>query len=218
MARHIYTYVHPTSPKDLAAACRALENDGVIAYPTDVNWALGCDPASKKALDKIRLLKPYHPKEQPFSLMCDSLGMVSTVAHIENFAYRLIKKALPGRYTFILNRTHDLPRQIEDKRKNVGVRVPDSPLLLDLIKAFGKPIATTSLQATTPDQDIGEKPLTFGYEIDAAFGHGLDIILDLGEELLPDETTIIDFSDGRIEVVREGRGCLKNFESFIDEN
>jgi len=208
MTQHIYTYINPTSARDLSVACRALENDGVIAYPTDVNWAFGCKPSSRKAMEKIRSLKPFHPKEQPFSLLCNSLSMIASVAHIENFSYRLIKRALPGPYTFILNRTHDLPRQIKDKRKTVGVRIPDSPLLSDLIEMFGGPIATTSL----PGQGEGEKPLTFGYEIESLYGHGIDVILDLGDEVHGNETTIVDFTDGTVLVRREGIGCLKMFE------
>lgn len=207
MAKHVYTYIDPTSKRDLDEACGILANHGVIAYPTDVNWAFGCDAASSQAMAKIRLLKPHHPKEQPFSLLCGSVSMVAAVAYIENFAYRLIKKVLPGPYTFIMKRTHDLPRQIKDKRKLVGIRVPDSPLLLDLVNLYEKPIATTSLPIL-----VGQDPITFGYEIEEKYGHGIDLILDLGEQLFPAETNIIDLSEGQVRIVRRGVGDLTIFE------
>ena len=212
MAKHIYTYVNPSSERDLAQACKVLENDGVIAYPTDVNWAFGCDASSRKAIARIRQLKPHHPREQPFSLLCNSISMVASVGYIENSAYRLLKKCLPGPYTLLLQRTHDLPRQIKDKRKIVGVRVPDCPLLLDLVGAYGKPIATTSMPCY---EQKDKKPATYGFEVEEQYGHGIDLILDLGEEMHPNETSIVDMSDdsgGKI--IRVGSGDISLFERF----
>ena len=208
MAKHIYTYVDPCSPKHLDQACRFLEDDGVIAYPTDVNWAFGCKPSSKKAMERIRRLKPHHPKEQPFSLLCNSLSMVASVANVDHVAYRLLKKSLPGPYTFIMKRHHELPKQIKDKRKNVGVRVPQAPLVLGLIEHFGGPLATTSMPAPSPEEAV----IVFGYQVEERYGHGIDLILDLGEEVPPQETTIVDFSEGDIEVVREGLGPTELFK------
>lgn len=211
LAKHLYTYQNPTSKRDLQAACEALSQDGVIAYPTDVNWAFGCDPSSKKAMEKIRLLKPNHPKEQPFTLLCSSIQMVASVAHIENSSYRVLKRSLPGPYTFLLKRTHDLPRQIKDKRKIVGVRVPLSPLLTDLIEMFGKPIASSSLPE---DTGAPKKTITFGYELDEVYGHGLNLILDLGEEVHPNLTSVVDLTEGSGRVLRLGCGDLQLFERF----
>lgn len=217
MARHIYTYINPTSERDLLEACRVLDNDGILAYPTDVNWALGCNAASKKAINKLYVLKAEHPKGQAFSLLCDSLSMVASVAYIENFAYRIIRRALPGPYTFLLQRNHDLPRKIKDMRKVVGIRIPDSPLLLDLIRMFGKPLITTSMPPGPAFSEGDQQYLTFGYQINEAFGHAIDLILDLGEEIQPDETTIIDLSTTAIKIIRQGKGLTAEFESIDNE-
>ncbi len=106
MAKHLYTYVNPTSDKHIAQACDYLRNEGVIAYPSDVNWAIAWDPGCKKALDKVRVLKPFHPKEQSFSLLCDSFTMISKVGYLEANHYRLLKKVLPGPYTILLKKNH----------------------------------------------------------------------------------------------------------------
>ena len=116
MATHLYTYVKPTSKKDLEKACQVLRDGGTIAYPTDVNWAVGCDPTQKKAITTIQRIKSVHPKEQPFSLMCNSLSMVSQVCTVETAAFRLLKKILPGPYTVLLPRHKTLFRQINSLR------------------------------------------------------------------------------------------------------
>jgi len=216
-AEHIYTYVNPTSDRDLEKTCAVLENGGIIAYPTDVNWAFGCDAANGKAIDRIRQLKPTHPKEQPFSLICDSMSMASTVGNIEHTAFRVLRKAWPGPYTIILSRTRNLPRQIKDRRMVVGVRVPDSPLILAIVKQFGRPLATTSVpmvSAFTQDESNPELP-RFGYQVQEVFGHALDLVLDLGDEVPALETTIIDFSSGIPEIVREGAGDSSIFRALM---
>ena len=119
MAKLLYTHIDPCNKKHLSKACHILKNDGVIAYPSDVNWAMGCHPKSSKAILRMQKMKPLHPKDQPFSLLCDSIGMVSKVAYFENSSYRLLRKALPGPYTIILERNKLLPRQIKDKRRAV---------------------------------------------------------------------------------------------------
>lgn len=199
LAEHIYTYINPTSKKHLEQACCALEKGGVIAYPTDVNWAIGCDPSKPKALKRMFALKPSHPKEQPFSLICNSLSMLAQVAFLDQSAYRMLKKALPGPYTLLLLPQKKLARQFKDKRKVVGVRVPDSPLLLDLIELYGKPLVTSSLV-------FPERTFFYGTEVHDAFGHCLDLILDLGEEVVAYETSIVDLTEGTPEIIRQGKG------------
>lgn len=211
MAKILYTYTNPTSKRDLEEACKSLRNDGVIAYPTDVNWAFGCDPSSKKAIEKIRLLKPHHPKEQPFSFLCDSISMAATIADLDQYAFTTLKRICPGPYTALLKRSRSFPRQMKDNRKLVGVRIPNSPLLLDLVKMFGSPIATTSI----PYEKFEEKKNTneqfqhFGYEVDELYGHLLDLVLDLGQPIAANETTVIDLSEGELILVRQGLGSLK---------
>jgi tRNA threonylcarbamoyl adenosine modification protein (Sua5/YciO/YrdC/YwlC family) len=206
MAEHLYTYINPTSEKDLDRVCRLLERDGVIAYPMDHNWAFGCDAGSVKALDRIRRLKPTHPKDRPFSLICSDISMAANVATIDNNQYRVLKKCWPGPYTVILKRARNLVRQIKDKRQVVGVRIPESPLIRDLVTRLGKPLATTSV----PELADGEIP-KFGYQIIEEFGHGIDLLMDLGDELPGLESTVIDFSEDEPVVVRPGVGDPEQF-------
>ncbi len=215
LAKILYTYTNPTSKRDIEEACNVLHNDGVLAYPTDVNWAFGCDPNSKKALEKIRLLKPHHPKEQPFSFLCDSISMAATIAELDQFAFSTLKRISPGPYTALLKRNRSFPRQMKDNRKLVGVRIPNSPLLLDLVKAFGKPIATTSIpyEIFEEKRTSSEQFQHFGYEVDEVYGHLLDLILDLGQAIPANETTVIDLSEGEIILVRQGLGAFKEFKN-----
>ncbi len=205
MAQHLYTYINPLSEKHLRLALEVFSRDGIIAYPTDVNWAVGCDASNVKAIKRIQQLKSHHPKEQPFSLLCDSLSMVAQIALVEQPTYRFLRKILPGPYTILLPSNRSLPKLINDKRKSVGIRIPQCPLLLGLIAVLQKPILTSSLSSV-------EEPLRWGYEVDAHFGHQLDLILDLGEEVIPGETSIVDFSSGEPHVVRVGIGDVSMFD------
>jgi len=208
LASHVFTYIDPPCEKDIAQACRVLESGGIIAYPTDVNWAVGCDASNVKAIDKIRSLKASENSDRPFSLICDSLSMASDFATIDGNHYRLLRKALPGPFTFLLKRSKNLARQINDKRKIVGIRIPKSPLVLELVEKFGRPLATSSL-TSDPNSDLSAP--TFGYQVEELFGHGMDMILDLGDEVLFRETSIIDLSDGEPELIRRGEGDLSIF-------
>lgn len=201
MAEHLYTFINPTAERHLSKVCRILEADGVIAYPMDVNWAFGCDAGSPKALERIRRLKPTHPKEQPFSLICSDISMAASVGNIDNHQYRVLKKCWPGPYTVILKRHRSLPRQIKDKRPVVGVRIPESPLMRDLVKMWGKPLATTSVPLLS-DGTMAK----MGYQVFDEFGHGIDLLLDLGEELPGLDSTVIDFTEEQPILVREGVG------------
>lgn len=200
MAKIRYTYVKPTVKNHLEEACNILNNGGVIAYPTDVNWAFGCSPNNKEALGRLRLLKPNHPKERPFTLVFNGISMLSKYVEIDNFSYRVLKSVFPGKYTVILKRGSLFPKQMKDKRKEVGVRIPKSPLLFDLISLFGKPLVTSSV----PDEGLGQQ--LYGYDIDSLYGNSLDLIFDLGLPVTSFETTIIDICSGEVSIVREGSG------------
>lgn len=208
MAKHIYTYINPLVEKHINAVLDVLANDGIIAYPTDVNWAVGCDATNVKAIRKIQALKSLHPKEQPFSLLCDSLSMVAQFATIEQSAYRYLRKILPGPYTIILPSNKALPKILHDKRKSVGIRIPNCPLILGIIAALQKPLLTSSLPH---GESSSEEAIRYGYTIEERFGHQIDLILDLGEEVIPGETSIIDFSEGSYTIVRKGLGDLSIF-------
>jgi len=206
MALHLYTFDDPPSERHIKQACEVLSRDGVISYQLDQNWAFGCDAANPRAIDRIRMLKPHHPKDQPFTLICSSISMASEYGNIEHHAYRMLKKAWPGPYTVLLQRSRNLARQLNDKRKVVGIRIPDSKLLAALIDAYGMPLASTS----APFVDELE-PAKQGYQIEEKFGHGLDLILDLGHEVTGEESSVIDLSEGAPVLVRQGLGDVALF-------
>lgn len=200
LGKHLFTYADPVPESHLDEICQVLAGGGVVAYPTDVNWALGCDAGSTKAVERMRRIKRIHPKSQPFSLICANMSMAGKVANIDNRAYKVLKKLLPGAYTVILKSNRSLARQIKDKRLNVGIRIPRCALLCAVTERFAKPLATTSMLAA------GEQELRFGFEIQEKYGHALDMVIDLGAEIIPAETTIIDFTTEMPIVVRKGAG------------
>lgn len=198
----LYTFDDPPSERDIARVVRVLETDGIIGYPTDVNWAFGCDAKSTKAMDRIHQLKPSHPKDRPFSLIVSSIAMASEYVNIDSVAYRLLKKAWPGPFTVLLTANRNFPRQLKDKRRVVGMRIPACPLVLAIVEKLGRPLATTGV----PPLREGEQPAHFGYEVHESFGHGVELVLDLGNELKGLESTIIDLTSGAPELVRRGAG------------
>lgn len=208
MVDHIYTFDDPPSERDLRKVIHVLHNDGVIAYPTDINWAFGCNALNVKAIDKMRYIKPLRSKFQPFSLLCSSISMASEYVIIDDFAYRILKKIWPGPYTIILPASKKLARQVHDKRKIIGVRIPDSSLLLGLIEKFQKPLLNTSV----PPMPDGTS-VKFGVEIFKLYINNkyLDLILDLGKEISGLESTVVDFSSGFPSVIRKGAGNVDIF-------
>ncbi len=225
MATHLYTYEDPPRERDLDQAVQTLEQGGVLAYPTDLNWAFGCDATNTKALDRIHRLKPTHPKDRPFTLLVSSIAMAAEYGFIENSAYRLLRRAWPGPYTILLNSTRTLPRQLKDKRRVVGIRIPRSQLVCAVVERLGRPLATTSVPPLTAEggaaTDFGDDdqvladPARFGYQVFEEFGHGLDLLLDLGHELPGLESTIVDLTTGIPEIVRRGAGDPELFAAAV---
>lgn len=216
MGDHLFTYDNPPPERDVKRAIALLEKDGVLAYPTDLNWAFGCDAASPKALDRIHRLKPSHPRDRPFSLICSSISMAAEYVNIGNADYRILKKVWPGPYTVLLTATRNFPPQLKDKRRIVGIRIPDSHLLRAIVDALGRPLATTSVPPLSEgSEDDDEVPVypRFGYEVEEIYGHALDLILDLGNEHPGLESTVVDMTDGAPQVVRVGAGDPTLFES-----
>jgi tRNA threonylcarbamoyl adenosine modification protein (Sua5/YciO/YrdC/YwlC family) len=200
---HLYTYIDPPNERHLEKACQVLGNDGVIIYPTGINWAFACDAASKKAIEKIDRLKPGSEKHA-YSLICCDISMASNVSNIDHAMYRILKRLWPGHYTVLLKRNRSLPKQIQDKRQIVGVRIPDSPLAIAVVQKFGKPLVTSSLPLRR-DESLYHQ----GYEVAEDFSsRGVDLLLDLGEHLSGLESTIVDYSEGTPIVVREGAGDI----------
>ncbi|MFY1828300.1 L-threonylcarbamoyladenylate synthase, partial [Myxococcus fulvus] len=192
---------HP-SPRHIQRAVEVLERGGLIAYPTDTYYGMGCDLGSKKAIERLYQLKA-RDKKKPLSFLCPDLSDVARYAHVSNFAYRTMKGLTPGAFTFILEATRLVPDLMMSKQKQVGIRVPDAPLARELARALGRPLVTTSVSNTD-----GE-PLTDAREIKDAFGHGLELILD-GGVTLNEPSTVVSLIGDTLEILRQGKGRLED--------
>jgi len=190
---------HP-QPRHVQRAVELLSNGGVIAYPTDTYYGLGCDLGSKKGIEKLYQLKG-RDRKKPLSFLCPDLSDVAKYAHVSNFAYRTMKGLTPGAFTFVLEATRLVPDAMMTKQKQVGIRVPDSGLARALAAALGRPIVTTS--ATNEE---GE-PLIDSKDIKDVLGNRLDLILDGGVRLM-EPSTVVSLVDDHIEVLRQGKGQL----------
>jgi tRNA threonylcarbamoyl adenosine modification protein (Sua5/YciO/YrdC/YwlC family) len=186
-------------PRKVARAVDILERGGVIAYPTDTTYGLGCSIFEKKGIERISLIKGVE-RDHLFSFVCADLSDIARYAVVENEAYRIMKRLLPGPYTFILRATPEVPRMLQSKRKTVGIRVPDHPVTLALARAFAKPIVSTS---TT----LNKKNLLNADEISLHMGHGLDLILD-ADVIDKPPSSVVDLTGPYPVVVREGAGDL----------
>jgi tRNA threonylcarbamoyl adenosine modification protein (Sua5/YciO/YrdC/YwlC family) len=192
---------HP-EPRKIAHAEQILERGGVALYPTDTVYALGCVLDDKKAIERIRKLKQMDDK-QPLALICPDLSNIARYAIVSDFAYRLMRRLLPGPYTVVLAATREVPKLLLDKRRTIGIRVPASPICEALVRALGKPLITTS--AVPPGGEGG--PVMDVEEGKDAWPHGLDVTIDGG--LLPNEpSTVISLINDELEVLREGLGAV----------
>lgn len=190
---------HP-QPRHVARAVEVLERGGIIAYPTDTYYGLGCDLMSKKAIERLYQLKG-RDKKKPLSFLCPDLSDVAKYAHVSNFAYRTMKGLTPGAFTFILEATRIVPEVMMSKQKQVGIRVPDAPLARALAAGLGRPLITTSAS-----DDVGE-PLIDAKGIKEKLGHGLDLILDGGVTLM-EPSTVVSLIGDSLEILRQGKGRL----------
>src|SRR6056297_2368815 len=192
--------VHPVDPERrlLARAAEVVRGGGVIAYPTDSIYALGCRLEDKAAAERMRRLRGAE-RNHPFTLMCRDLSEIATYAQVDNSAYRLLKSLTPGPYTFVLPATREVPRRLmHAKRKTIGIRVPDHTVARALLEAFGAPLMT----ATVIDADDLE-PLADADAVALAYGNALDLILDGGPT--PGEpTTVLRLTSDQVELLRRG--------------
>ena len=171
-----------------------------MAYPTDSSYALGCQIGDAQALDRIRSIRHTGP-EHNFTLVCADLSELSKYARVDNQQYRLLKRFTPGPYTFILPATREVPRRLQHpKRKTIGLRVPDYPIVSALLTELGAPIMSSTLWL-----DGDDLPLNDAADIEERIGHKLDLILDAGPcDLMP--TTVIKLDEGTAELRRQGKG------------
>ncbi|MFC1819813.1 L-threonylcarbamoyladenylate synthase [Thermodesulfobacteriota bacterium] len=174
-----------------------LDMGGLIAYPTDTFYGIGCDLYNKKGIQQIYKLK-NRPLKQPFSIICDSLKEISRYAKVSNYAYKTMKRLLPGPYTFILEGTKLVPKIMLTKRKTVGIRVPDNNICLSIVRILGRPIISTSARFDDP------------YLIREAYSTYLDIIID-GGMLYPNPSSVISLIGDVPEVIRKGKGDVGYF-------
>ena len=205
MAR--YVDIHPDNPQPrlVGQVVEALRDDALIAYPTDSGYALGCQLGNRDGRDRILRIRQLDDRHH-FTLMCKDFAQLGQFVHIDNAAFRAIKAATPGPYTFILPATGEVPKRLmHPKKRTVGVRIPDHTLVCDLLEELGEPILTSTL--ILPGE---EEPRTMGWEIKEDLDHQVDVVVEAGETSA-EPTTVVDWSEGYPEVVRVGAGDPDRF-------
>lgn len=206
MAR--YFDIHPENPQRRAVSQVAdiVRGGGVIAYPTDSCYALGCQLGNTEGLARLRSIRQLDEKHH-LTLVCQDFAQLGQFVHVPNPIFRAIKTATPGSYTFILSATKEVPRKLQHPgKKTVGARIPHHVVTQALLAELGEPLVSTTL--LLPGQD---DPMTQAWEIDQAIGDSLDAVIDSGE-CGKEPTTVIDFSGDEPEIVRRGAGDPAAFE------
>lgn len=203
-----FFYVHPDNPQArlISQAVAIIRDGGVVIYPTDSGYALGCQLENKQALERICQIRRLDDKHN-FTLLCRDLSELSIYARVDNSVFRLLKNNTPGAYTFIFKGTKEVPRRLMNpKRKTIGMRVPDNKIALALLEELGEPLMSTTL--ILPGNEVAESdPETIRDQLE----HAVDLIMNggyLGEQ----PTTVVDFSDDEINVVRIGAGDPSPFQ------
>jgi tRNA threonylcarbamoyl adenosine modification protein (Sua5/YciO/YrdC/YwlC family) len=207
MARFID--IHPDNPQQRAVdqAASVIQDGGLIAYPTDSGYALGAQLGNKDALDRIRAIRRLDDKHH-FTLVCKDFAQLGQFVHVDNSIFRAVKAATPGPYTFILPATREVPRRLlHDKKKTVGVRIPDSRIVAALLAALGEPMLSTTL--ILPGS---AEAMTTAWEIAEELDGRVDAVIESGADVIAEPTTVVDFSTGSAEVVRVGAGDPSPFE------
>lgn len=197
-----FFYIHPDNPQVrlIRQACELINAGEVVVYPTDSGYSIGCQLDNKAALEQICRIRALG-KHHNFTLMCRDMSELSTYARVDNQAFRIIKNNTPGPYTFILKATKDVPKRVQnDKKKTIGLRVPDNAIALALLEELGAPLMSSTL--ILPGKDMAESDPE---EIRDALEKQVGLIIHggyLGEQ----PTTVIDMSDGEMSLIREGSG------------
>lgn len=206
MARFVDLHPDNPQPRLITQVVAALREDALIAYPTDSGYALGCQLGNRDGRDRILRIRGLDDKHH-FTLMCRDFAQLGQFVHVDNSAFRAIKAATPGPYTFILPATGEVPRRLmHPKKRTVGVRIPDHVLDQALLEELGEPLLTSTL--ILPGET---EPRTLGWEIKEELDHQVDLVIEAGET--PAEpTTVVDWSEGAPVVVREGAGDVSRFE------
>ncbi len=197
--------INPVNPQArlIHKVVEVLQRGGIIAYPTDTYYGIGCDIMNKRAIQKIYQIR-QRDRNKPFSFICSSLKNISRYAKVTNYAYKTMRRLLPGPYTFILEGTKLVPKIMLTRRRTAGIRVPDSPICLELVRTLGNPVISTSAKA--PDGVQLEDPSL----IHDMFGKRIDLVIDGGP--VPGEpSSVISLIGDTPEVIRVGRGDVSSF-------
>ena len=200
--------IHPDNPQQrlVRQAVDIIRDGGVIAYPTDSAYALGCDIGNKNGSDRIRAIRKLTEKHN-FTLVCRDLSDISLYAKVDNTQYRQIKAHTPGAYTFILRATSEVPRRLmHPKRRQIGIRIPDNKIALALVEELGHPLMSTTL--SLPNDEL---PMTDPYDIRASLEHSLDLVID-GGFCGFEATSVVDLSDEQPVILRRGCSDVSAFE------
>lgn len=197
--------INPTNPqaRHISRVVDVLRADGVIVYPTDTVYGLGCDIHSKKALERVRRIKKIDNKRH-LSFVFSDLKTISQYAQVDDNNYKILRRYLPGPYTFVLKATRLVPRIVLTKRNEVGIRIPDNTICLALLEALGNPILSSSVRM--PDDQLFDDPR----EIDRLFKGHVDLVID-GGVFMPEPSSIISLLDQYPDVIREGKGDVSPF-------
>ncbi len=185
-------------PRLIHRVVEILKQGGVIAYPTDTTYGIGCDIFNKKGVKQIYQIKQRDPRK-PFSFICADLSDAARYCQVSNFAFKTMKRNLPGPFTFVLEATRLVPDLLTTRQKTVGIRIPDNPIALAIVRELGHPLVTTSANVS------GEEPLHDPADIDSRLGRMLDVVID-GGVLLGEPSTVISLIDDRVEILRQGSG------------
>ena len=192
--------IHETNPQMrlIHKAAQVLRDGGIVVYPTDTAYGMGCDLFNKRGIEKIYEIKRRN-KTQPFSFICADLSDISSYAVVTNYSYKIMKRLLPGPYTFVLGASRVVPKILLPKRKEVGIRIPDHEVCLSLVREFGGPIISTTVKM--PEEEI----LTDPDIIHDKLGHAVELVIDSG--ILPPElSTVVALVDDAPEIIRKGKG------------
>jgi len=209
MAQFLSIHHENPQPRSIKAAADIIRKGGVIAYPTDSCYALGCHIGDKAAMERIRKIRDVDSRHH-LTLMCSNLSQVGVFAKVDNIQHRLIKANTPGSYTFILRATREVPRRLLHPRLTIGVRIPDHRVAMALLEELGEPLLSSTL--ILPDHGAA---LNDPQEIRDQLDHQLDLIIDSGACGL-DVTTIVDLSQDAPLLLREGKGDIRPF-GFVKE-
>ena len=198
--------INPKNPQRrlIRRVVEVLEGGGVIGYPTDTIYGVGCDLFNQEAIRKIHRLKKLEDKK-PLSFICSDLKDISRYAYVSNYAYKMMKRLLPGPYTFVLKATKLVPKIAMTKQNTVGIRIPDNKICLTLVKELGHPIISTSVYK--PDEGLFNEPA----EIEERFGKQLDLVID-GGVIVAEHSSIIDLTGDSPKVIRKGKGDVSLFQ------